>query len=54
MSQLMKSKVGQQVKPYKKGGFVPFEKSSKDKEVKGMVEGSKKEMSMDKKMKGKC
>jgi len=53
----MKSKVGQQVKPYKKGGFVPFEKSSKDKEVKGIAEGSKKEMMMDKKqMKkgGKC
>lgn len=29
--------------------FVPFEKSSKDKEPKGMKEGSKKEEALDKK-----
>ena len=31
----------------------PFEKSTKDKEVKGLKEGSKKEMAMDKKQMGK-
>ena len=33
--------------------FKPFEKSTKDKEVKGLKEGSKKEMAMDKKQMGK-
>jgi hypothetical protein len=48
MSQLAKSKIGQQVKPYKKGGFVPFEKSGKDVEAKGKgKEGSKKEEKFD-------
>lgn len=37
-----------------KKGFVPFEKSKKDKEPKGMKEGSKKEEKFDfKQMKGK-
>lgn len=31
--------------------FMPFEKSAKDKEYKGMKEGSKKEMALDKKQK---
>ena len=61
MGQLAKYESGQsdQVKPYKNGGAVkPFEKSKKDKEVKGKgKEGSKKEEAFDaKQMKkgGKC
>lgn len=58
MSQLMKNKIGQQVKPYKKGGAVLFEKSKKDVEVKGKgKEGSKKEEKFDAtqfKKGGKC
>ena len=57
MSQLMKNKIGQQVRPYKKGGAV-FEASTKDVEVKGKgKEGSKKEEKFDKsqmKKGGKC
>ena len=33
--------------------FVPFEKSAKDKEPKGMKEGSKREEALDKKQAGK-
>lgn len=33
--------------------FVPFEKSGKDKEPKGMKEGSKREEALDKKQAGK-
>ena len=59
MSQLMKNKIGQQIKPYKKGGLAaPFEKSGKDVEVKGKgKEGSKKEEKFDAsqfKKGGKC
>ena len=57
MSQLMKNKIGQQVRPYKKGGAV-FEASTKDVEIKGKgKEGSKKEEKFDKsqmKKGGKC
>ena len=52
MSRLAKKLAGclQPGQPYKKGGFVPFEKSSKDVEVKGKgKEGSKKEEAFDKK-----
>jgi hypothetical protein len=36
----------------KKSGFKPFEKSGKDKEMKGMKEGGKREEAMDRKMMG--
>ena len=51
MSQLMKNKIGQQIRPYKEGGKVDVEKKGKGKE------GSKKEEKFDKsqfKKGGKC
>lgn len=56
MSQLMKNKIGQQIRPYKDGG--KFEKSAKDVESKkNGKEGSKREEATDKKefkKGGKC
>ena len=52
MGRLAQTMQGQsdQVKLYAKGGKVtPFEKSAKDKEPKGLKEGSKKEEALDKK-----
>ncbi len=50
MGSLAKQLGGQSdVKVFKKGGAVKFEKSKKDVEPKGMREGSKKEEAFDKK-----
>lgn len=52
MSQLMKNKIGQQVKPYKKGGAVKHDDEAQDKVL--IAKMIKKESKAEKMKKGGC